>query len=250
MQELIVRHCHEFPSVLGSLTSLVRLCLLISEGGLEPLPDQTPERTLAEALPRLQRLRHLALGPMPGCMRPRAALSGATQLQSFLWLENEVPSAPDAALPAGPWLAGLQRLSAPASVLANSLTALASAISLVFLGMDAFWLADGNSTPAELVLWAADLPQLQHFVLCSDDDGDTACIVDVLCRRIARLYPAGVFDWGDPDVVTKCLACPLVSPAVKATLLRGLVVTCRFRSPYQFQRFVLQACIATHSYSI
>jgi hypothetical protein len=94
--------------------------------------DQEHTTSLLAALPQLTRLTYLALGSTPRFDSPPRELAGLSRLRTFVWLD---PSSPpeDAALPGGPWLGRLQRLAAPAHLLANSLPLLGAAPRLEHL---------------------------------------------------------------------------------------------------------------------
>lgn len=246
LTELSLRHCSQVPSGLSRLTSLARLAIVghswkqAEEDWEQPGPD--PGLHVVAALPHLQRLRRLALSPMPGCWQPPAALAGATQLQSFFWMAAEGMSALlDECLPPGSWLAGLQQLSGPADVLANSLPALVAARGLCVLGVEAF----NAAVPAGVLEWAGRLPALSRFVLGASA-AEAARAADVLRGHRPGLLDCGVHDVYSPlslqASVWRALAARAASRAPVASLL--LAFLC-FTASFQLQRCLLRACIVS-----
>lgn len=186
----VLRQNTHVPLGLSRLTNLQRLSIADPSSPLwehEITWDGACGMVVVAALPHLTQLRHLALCCMPSMVAPPAALANATQLQSFFWLGG-LGSQATTALPWGPWLSGLRRLSAPADVLACSLPELAAARQLDMVGVHAFptHLATSEqcvrSRAANLALgWAVQQPYVRHIVLGATD-ADAAQLRSAMAR--------------------------------------------------------------------
>lgn len=178
LQRLQVAGSKHVPACLPQLTQLTALA--VSDWPSDMCISEPAAAVILEGLSRFKKLQHLALGPnIPGFGRPPAALAGVLGLHTLCWpnrFESFYPRQP--ALPGGPWLASLQRLVAPAAILASSLPALAAAQQLECLGVervgpqkaeDAFMGEGGALEGAPHVLavigWAAHHPSLRLLLL-------------------------------------------------------------------------------------
>jgi hypothetical protein len=120
------------------------------------------------ALQQLSQLQHLTLGPnISGLDSPPAALVCFPALHTLCWRQGSSIDFPTSSiLPAGTWLASLQRLVAPAQILANSLPALAVAQQLECVGVEC--LGGDDAATLAVIRWAAHRSSLRHLLLQTD----------------------------------------------------------------------------------
>lgn len=147
------------PRGLGALTQLRSLHLARPSGG--DLFSSAEAELLHEALPALQHLTHLGLELV--LLSPPASLASLRQLRSFGFLSYEDSDDPEdpGQLPAGPWVAGLQRLAGSCSLLTASLPVLEAASQLQELGL--LVVVDSEQQAALRILqWAAGRPALRR----------------------------------------------------------------------------------------
>ena len=140
---LQLRNGH-LPAGLEQLTSL-RVLLLEAHSLVRP----QDVAAFKEALPRLSNLLHLDLRELPP---PVAEALPRCALRTFSFVPRTAGAAVPAALPAGPWLAALTCLAAPAALLHASLQHLPAAAQLERMAvLDADSCTDG--LPA-IINWA------------------------------------------------------------------------------------------------
>ncbi len=147
------------PRCLGALTQLRSLQLARPRG--DELFSSAEAELLHGALPVLQHLTHLGLELV--LLSPPASLASLRQLRSFGFLSYEDPDDAEdpGQLPAGPWVAGLQRLAGSCSLLTASLPVLEAASQLQELGL--LVVADSQQLAALSILqWAAGRPALRR----------------------------------------------------------------------------------------
>jgi hypothetical protein len=146
------------PDCLPRLTFLRSLTLMDEDDGVDG-------EALEPVLWHLTRLTHLEVGTfLRQGMSPPAAVAGLSQLASLVWGDDLSDGPPDAALPAGPWLASLRRLSASAGLLLCSLPTLLKAPQLQILHMHPAWPVD-EITP--IICWAPSHPGLTQLSWCA-----------------------------------------------------------------------------------
>jgi len=181
LRRLALATCYYLPACLPEMTGLE--ALLVDD--CEAEEAATAGDVVIAALPRLTHLTFLALSTMPGMEEPPAALASTTSLRSFHWLLH---MGNQDAVPAGPWLSGLERLEAPLQLLTNSLPALHSASRLHHLGVRCS-AASSLQQLSPLLSWAASHPTLQRLVLAANPPLRAAAFSDVSAaqRRNPRL---------------------------------------------------------------
>jgi len=188
LRRLALVDCSHLPACLPELTALDALLVFDHASHLH---DEASSGDIAvAALPRLAHLTFLALEWMPSMDQPPAALTSLTSLRSFHWWADQQED--EAALPAGPWLSGLERLETHVQVLNNSLPALQSASRLQHLGVE----CDEESSLEQLsplLSWAASHPTLQRLVLDAKPELRAAAFTAVCAaqRRNPRLAIEG-----------------------------------------------------------
>ena len=171
------------PDCLSALTSLQ--CLAVDGCNMGAEEEADVAAGLAAALPHLTQLTQLAAALESPA--PLAALTALTGLRWLVWACT--PEGDTAALPPGSWLAALQTLAAPLSLVARSLPALVSAQRLEQLCL---YMHGGQSEAAASQLraslsWAVQQPSLQHLLLGDQPLPGTAW-ADVAAA--ARLRPS------------------------------------------------------------
>ncbi|KAL4421332.1 hypothetical protein ABPG75_010623 [Micractinium tetrahymenae] len=168
-------------------------------------------------------------------------------------LEWQMDVAPGlAVLEALPHLRRLRHLAGGCMQLESFLLpALAAARSLCFLGVDAFPFGS-SPVPPEVLAWAAGLPMLRHVILGSADATEGARAIVALRARCPRIIDFGAADFHHsfampPGVLSRLPPAPPAAGAAPAEpaapAAPPLLVFKRYYPPYQFQRFLLRACI-------
>jgi len=197
LRRLALVDCLQLPSCLPELTALEALMINDSAECLDEAASSG--NIVVAALPQLARLTFLALSFMPGMVYPPAALAAASSLRSFHWssVEGDVD-----ALPAGPWLSGLERLEAHELALTNSLPALQSATRLQHLGV---WCDEQSSLQqlSSLLSWAASHPTLQRLLIRAKP-GLIASAFNAACDA-QRRNPRLVIHGGESVILTSDL---------------------------------------------
>jgi len=187
MQRLVLSGCTSVPECLGQLTSLQALHLDNARRCL----DDSDSANLAAALPHLTCLTQLALQSHceseldEGLHAPPRELAGLTQLRRLAWIGG---AADGATLPAGPWLAGLERLVAPSFLLGASLQQLFAAPQLSHLGVT-FVCATHAEAVTSLLCWAVNRPSLLHLTLHSET-GSIPASISSAAVPVQRCRPA------------------------------------------------------------
>jgi hypothetical protein len=128
LTRLLLNDAH-VPACLSSLTALE--CLVINEL-FSDKHDAEDQQAVELGLAHLQRLTYLDMSSYR--FDPPASLTALTSLRSFCWVPNN-PAVSAAPLPAGAWLAGLERLGITWHGALVSLPSLAAATQLRALGL-------------------------------------------------------------------------------------------------------------------
>lgn len=170
------------PSCLSRLTQLRSLHLSCHPE--EEFLSGADAEALCAALPALQQLTHLSLEHT--LERPPSALTSLRRLHSFGFLNcRRLPA--DAHLPAGPYLATLQRLAGDCSFLGASLPALsASASQLQELGVLCV-LESEQQAALSILRWAAGRPSMRTVRLEYLHGGSMQQAAEDLARQHPRL---------------------------------------------------------------
>ena len=157
LRQLTLSSCGHLPACLSQLTGLEGLNIDDREAFIAD--SDAAKATIVQAVGQLTNLAHLAVIDVKaeGLEQTFPILPG---LHSLGWLTLDLPG--DAALPAGGWLANLQRPALPIRQLHNSLCALDSARQLqrLILRID-----EGAEMLPRVLRWAARRRALQELLL-------------------------------------------------------------------------------------
>ncbi|KAL4457432.1 hypothetical protein ABPG75_012297 [Micractinium tetrahymenae] len=186
LHTLEITGCMELPSCISRLT---RLASLHMEGYCDAVADGP---VFVDALCHLTKLTHLSVAAFDadeaatvpfGLPGPPPTLTALAQLRSFSWLGVVSVSA---MLPAGTWLAQVEQLSAPCTVLAKSLPAMQGMLQLRTLAPT--YVGASPLAAAAVLIWADRCPTLRCLRLGVETDDDEEGIMP-LVQELQRRRP-------------------------------------------------------------